>query len=206
MELNVIELGKKKGGRSIQVSDTTFAREYNEALVHQVVVAYQAAGRAGTRAQKTRSEVSGGGAKPWNQKGSGRARAGSSRSPIWRTGGVTFAARPQDHSQKVNKKMYQGALRCILSELIRQDRLVVIESFSVDVPKTRGLLEKLKQLDLKQVLILTEQVSENLYLAARNLHLVDVRDVIGVDPVSLVGSKKVLITEPALKQFEEMLG
>jgi large subunit ribosomal protein L4 len=150
--------------------------------------------------------VRGGGAKPWNQKGSGRARAGSSRSPIWRAGGVTFAARPQDHSQKVNKKMYQGALRCILSELIRQDRLVVIDSFAVDAPKTRELLEKLKQLDLKQVLILTEQVSENLYLAARNLHLVDVRDVIGVDPVSLVGSKKVLITEPALKQFEEMLG
>jgi large subunit ribosomal protein L4 len=206
MELKIIDLDKNKGARSIQVSDVTFAREYNEALVHQVVVAYQAAGRAGTRAQKTRSEVRGGGAKPWNQKGSGRARAGSSRSPIWRAGGVTFAARPQDHSQKVNKKMYQGALRCILSELIRQDRLVVIDSFAVDAPKTRELLEKLKQLDLKQVLILTEQVSENLYLAARNLHLVDVRDVIGVDPVSLVGSKKVLITEPALKQFEEMLG
>ena len=206
MELNVIGLDKKKSDRSIQVSDVTFAREYNEALVHQVVVAYQAAGRAGTRAQKTRAEVSGGGAKPWNQKGSGRARAGSSRSPIWRTGGVTFAARSQDHSQKVNKKMYQGALRCILSELVRQDRLVVVDSFSVAEPKTRELLEKLKQLDLKEVLILTEQVSENLYLAARNLYRVDVRDVVGVDPVSLVGSKKVLITESALKQFEEMLG
>jgi large subunit ribosomal protein L4 len=200
MELKMID------GKSIQVSDAVFAQEFNESLVHQIVTAYQAAGRAGTRAQKTRSDVSGGGAKPWAQKGSGRARAGSSRSPIWRTGGVTFAARPQDHSQKVNKKMYQGALRCILSELIRQDRLKVVPSFSLTAPKTRELLTKLKQLELKEVLILTDQVNEDLYLASRNLYRVDVRDIAGVDPVSLVGFDKVLITEPALKQFEEMLG
>ncbi|MFU8797149.1 MAG: 50S ribosomal protein L4 [Gammaproteobacteria bacterium] len=197
---------KIKNGETIQVSDTVFGREFNESLVHQVVTAYQAAGRAGTRAQKTRSEVRGGGAKPWNQKGSGRARAGSSRSPLWRSGGTTFAARPQDHSQKVNKKMYQGALRSILSELIRQDRLMVVDTFVMEAPKTKELIEKLKNLDLKHVLILTEQVNENLYLAARNLYRVDVRDVAGTDPVSLVGFEKILITTPALKQFEEMLG
>jgi large subunit ribosomal protein L4 len=195
MELKVVDIGK-----------VPFAREFNQALVHQVVTAYQAAGRAGTRAHKTRSEVRGGGAKPWNQKGSGRARAGSSRSPIWRTGGVTFAARPQDHSQKVNKKMYQGALRCILSELIRQERLIVVESLQWDTYKTRSLTEKLKQLGLKKVLIVTEEINQNLYLAARNLHFVDVRDVAAVDPVSLIEFDKVLMTESALKQFEEILG
>jgi len=187
------------------VSDTTFGREFNESLVHQVVVAYLAGARAGTRAQKTRSEVRGGGRKPWRQKGTGRARSGTINSPIWRSGGVTFAAKPQDHSQKVNKKMYRGAIRSILSELVRQERLIVVESFSVDVPKTRELLNKLRELELQEVLIITDSVEENLYLAARNLHKVDVRDVAAVDPVSLIGFDKVLVTVEAVKQLEEML-
>ncbi len=191
----------------MQFSERVFGCPFNEALVHQVVTAYLAAGRAGTHAQKTRSEVRGGGAKPWNQKGSGRARAGSSRSPIWRSGGVTFAARTQDYSQKVNKKMYQGALRCILSELLRTERLVALESFSVTEAKTKQLSLKLKGLGItKNVLIITDQVAEELYLASRNLQWVDVRDVVAVDPASLLRFEKVLITAPALKQFEEMLG
>ncbi|MGD8417151.1 MAG: 50S ribosomal protein L4 [Pseudomonadales bacterium] len=190
---------------SVEISEAAFGREFNEALVHQVVVAYLAGGRQGTRAQKTRAEVNGGGRKPWRQKGTGRARAGSIRSPIWRGGGVTFAARPQDHSEKVNRKMYRGALQCILSELIRQDRLVACESFSVDAPKTKGLLEALKKLALTNVLIVSDEVDENLYLAARNLKDVDVRDVQGVDPVSLLSHDKVLITVGALKRLEEAL-
>jgi len=192
-------------GGSVEISETAFAREYNEALVHQVVVAYMAGARQGTKAQKTRSEVRGGGRKPWRQKGTGRARAGTIRSPIWRGGGATFAAKPQDHSQKVNRKMYRGALRCILSELIRQDRLVACESFSVDVPKTKSLLDQLKPLNLDNVLIISESVDENLYLAARNLKSVDVRDVEGVDPVSLLSFDKVLVTVGALKKLEESL-
>ena len=192
-------------GGSVEISDAAFGREFNEALVHQVVVAHMAGARQGTRAQKTRSDVRGGGRKPWRQKGTGRARAGTIRSPIWRSGGVTFAARPQDHSQKVNRKMYRGALRCILSELIRQDRLVVVESFNVDAPKTKSLLSQLKSLDLSSALIVTEEVEQNLYLAARNLKGVDVRDVQGVDPVSLISHDKVLITVGALKQLEEAL-
>ncbi len=192
-------------GGSVEVSETAFAREYNEALVHQVVVAYMAGARQGTKSQKSRSDVRGGGRKPWRQKGTGRARAGTRSSPIWRGGGATFAARPQDHSQKVNRKMYRGALQCILSELIRQDRLVACESFSVDAPKTRVLLEQLKPLELDNVLIISETVDENLYLAARNLKHVDVRDVEGVDPVSLISYEKVLITVGALKKLEESL-
>ena len=187
------------------VSDTTFGREFNESLVHQVVVSYLAGARAGTRAQKSRSEVRGGGRKPWKQKGTGRARSGTINSPIWRSGGVTFAAKPQDHSQKVNKKMYRGAIRSILSELVRQERLIVVESFAIEAPKTRELLGKLKELDLTEVLIVTTSVEENLYLAARNLHKVDVRDVAAVDPVSLIGFDKVLMTVDAVKQLEEML-
>jgi large subunit ribosomal protein L4 len=164
-----------------------------------------AGARAGTRAQKNRSDVRGGGRKPWRQKGTGRARSGTITSPIWRKGGVTFAARPQDHSQKVNKKMYRGAIRSIFSELVRQDRLIVVESISVDAPKTRELLTKLKDLELDDVLIITDKVEENLYLAARNLHKVDVRDVAAIDPVSLIGFSKVLVTVEALKQLEEML-
>ncbi|NIY92505.1 50S ribosomal protein L4, partial [Vibrio diazotrophicus] len=187
------------------VSETTFGREFNEALVHQVVVAYAAGARQGTRAQKTRSEVSGGGAKPWRQKGTGRARAGTIRSPIWRTGGVTFAAKPQDHSQKVNKKMYRGAMKSIFSELVRQERLIVVENFSVEAPKTKELTAKLKELELNDVLIVTGEVDENLFLAARNLYKVDVRDVSGIDPVSLIAFDKVLMTADAVKQVEEML-
>ncbi len=192
-------------GGSVEISDAAFGREFNEALVHQVVVAFMSGARQGSRAQKTRSEVRGGGRKPWRQKGTGRARAGTIRSPIWRSGGVTFAAKPQDHSQKVNRKMYRGALRCIVSELIRQDRLVAVESFSVDAPKTKSLLAQLKSLDISSALIVTEEVDQNLYLASRNLKGVDVRDVQGVDPVSLIAHDKVLITVGALKQLEEAL-
>ncbi|UJF19464.1 50S ribosomal protein L4 [Vibrio sp. SS-MA-C1-2] len=194
-----------KGADALTVSETTFGREFNEALVHQVVVAYAAGARQGTRAQKTRSEVSGGGAKPWRQKGTGRARAGTIRSPIWRSGGVTFAARPQDHSQKVNKKMYRGALKSILSELVRQDRLIVVDNFSVEAPKTKELLAKLNELELKDVLIVTGELDENLFLAARNLYKVDVRDAETIDPVSLIAFDKVLMTADAVKQVEEML-
>jgi len=192
-------------GGSVEVSDAAFGREFNEALVHQVVVAHMAGARQGTRAQKTRAEVSGGGRKPWRQKGTGRARAGTIRSPIWRAGGVTFAARPQDHSVKVNRKMYRGALRCIVSELIRQDRLVAIEAFNVDAPKTKASLNQLKSLDLSSVLIVTQEVDHNLYLAARNLKGVDVCDVQAVNPVSLISHDKVLVTVGALKALEEAL-
>ena len=194
-----------KGADALTVSETTFGRDFNEALVHQVVVAYAAGARQGTRAQKTRSDVSGGGAKPWRQKGTGRARAGTIRSPLWRTGGVTFAARPQDHSQKVNKKMYRGAMKSILSELVRQERLIVVDNFSVEAPKTKELVAKLKELELSDVLIVTGEVDENLFLAARNLYKVDARDVAGVDPVSLIAFDKVLMTADAVKQVEEML-
>lgn len=192
-------------GGSVELAETAFAREYNEALVHQVVVAFMAAGRQGSRAQKNRSAVSGGGKKPWRQKGTGRARAGTTRSPIWRSGGVTFAAQPQDHSTKVNRKMYRGALRCIVSELIRQQRLVAVESFAVQAPKTKALLAQLKDLEISNALIITEEVDENLFLAARNVKAVDVRDVDAIDPVSLISYDKVLITVPALKKLEEVL-
>ena len=194
-----------KGADALTVSETTFGREFNEALVHQVVVAFAAGARQGTRAQKTRSEVSGGGAKPWRQKGTGRARAGTIRSPIWRTGGVTFAAKPQDHSQKVNKKMYRGAMKSILSELVRQERLIVVEQFGLEAPKTKELVAKLKELELNDVLIVTGEVDENLFLAARNLYKVDARDVAGIDPVSLIAFDKVVMTAEAVKQVEEML-
>jgi large subunit ribosomal protein L4 len=204
MELQLIDSKSKK---KIDVLDNIFGCEFNETLIHQVVVAYLAAGRAGTHAQKTRSEVRGGGIKPWKQKGSGKARAGTIRSPIWRKGGVTFAAKPQSYAQKVNKKMYRGAMRSILSELIRQDRLVAVESFELTAPKTKELLNKLTELNIQphRMLIVTECVDDNLYLAARNLLAVDIRDVSAVDPASLVGAEKVLITTAALKQYEEML-
>lgn len=205
MELNVVKPGNAEAG-TVSVSDAAFAREYNEDLVHQVVTAYLAGARQGTRAQKTRSDVSGGGKKPWRQKGTGRARAGTIRSPIWRSGGVTFAARPQDHSQKVNRKMYRAALRSIMSELARQDRLIVVESLDVEEPKTKLLVKQLGEYGVDNVLIVSTEVGENLYLAARNLHKVDVRDVDGVDPVSLIGYEKVMVTVDAVKKFEEMLG
>ena len=204
MELNIVKPGNAAAG-TVSVSETTFAREYNEALVHQVVTAYLAGGRQGTKAQKTRSEVAGGGKKPWRQKGTGRARAGTIRSPIWRSGGTTFAAKPQDHSHKVNKKMYRAAMRSILSELARTDRLVVVESFDMEQPKTKLLLQQLKGFDLENVLIIGNAVDQNLYLAARNLHKVDVCDVDAADPVSLIAFDKVMVTVDALKKFEEAL-
>lgn len=200
-----MNLNLAAGAGTVEVADATFGKEFNEALVHQVVTAYLAAGRQGTRAQKSRSDVRGGGKKPWRQKGTGRARAGTIRSPLWRSGGVTFAARPQDYTQKVNRKMYRAAMRSILSELVRQERLVAIEEFVVDAPKTKQVAAKLKELNLEKVLIVTEDVDEKLYLAARNLPHVDVVDVAAADPVSLVAFDKVLITVSALRKFEEKL-
>ena len=190
---------------TVQVSDVAFGREYNEALIHQVVTSYLAGARQGTRAQKTRSEVSGGGRKPWRQKGTGRARAGTIRSPIWVGGGKAFAAKPQDHSQKVNKKMYRAAVQSIVSELVRQDRLVVVDDLACEAPKTKDLLGKLTALNLDNVLIVSENVEQNLYLAARNLVGVEVLDAAGIDPVSLIAHEKVLVTVPALKKIEEAL-
>jgi large subunit ribosomal protein L4 len=200
-----MELTLKDANSVLEVSDATFGLEFNEALVHQVVVAFGAGARQGTKAQKTRAEVRGGGKKPWNQKGTGRARAGTIRSPIWVGGGRAFAAKPRSFEQKVNKKMYRGAIRSILSELIRQDRLIVVEKFGVDAPKTKALLAQLSTYDLTDVLIVTPEVDENLFLASRNLYKVDVRDVQGIDPVSLIAFEKVLITADALKQLEEAL-
>ena len=194
-----------KDAQALSVSETTFGREFNEALVHQVVVAYASAARQGSRAQKTRAEIAGSGKKPWRQKGTGRARSGSIKSPIWRSGGVTFAAKPQDHSQKVNRKMYRGALKSIFSELVRQERLIVVENFTVEAPKTKLLTQKLNEMNLNDVLIITSEVDENLFLAARNLYKVDVRDVAGIDPVSLIAFDKVVITVDAVKQVEEKL-
>ena len=204
MELSVVKPGNKAAG-TVAVSEANFAREYNEALVHQVITAYLSGARQGTRAQKTRSEVAGGGKKPWRQKGTGRARAGTIRSPIWRSGGVTFAAKPQDHSQKVNRKMYRAAMRSILSELARTDRLMIVEALDVEQPKTKLLVETLKGYGVDNVLIVADNVDKNLYLASRNLHKVDVRDVEGADPVSLIAYDKVMITVDAVKKFEEAL-
>jgi len=192
-------------GAAVELSDTAFGREFNEALVHQVVTAYLAGARQGTRAQKTRAEVSGGGIKPWRQKGTGRARAGSIRSPIWRSGGRAFAAKTQDWSQKVNRKMYRGAMQCILAELIRQERLILVEEISVSAPKTKELIAKLNELDAPRALIVTKEVDENLYLAARNIPHVNVLGTSEVDPVSLIAFDKVIMSVEAAKQFEEAL-
>ena len=197
---------KTVSGAAVELSEVAFGKEFNEALVHQVVTAYLAGGRQGTRAQKSRAEVSGGGKKPFKQKGTGRARAGSIRSPIWRGGGKTFAAKPQDWEQKVNRKMYRGAMQCILAELVRQDRLILVEDFTVDAPKTKDLLAKLQAFGLANVLIITEAVDENLYLAARNLPHVAVIDTAAIDPVSLIGFDKVLMSVPAAKKLEVELG
>ncbi len=205
MDLKLTTPTGKASTKSVEVSDSNFSCDYNEALIHQVVTAYLAGGRSGTRATKNRSDVSGGGAKPWRQKGTGRARAGTSSSPIWRTGGHTFALRPQDHSQKVNKKMYRGAMRSILSELVRQDRLKVVESFDFDAPKTKDLVKKLSDMGFDSALIVTDSENENLYLSARNVHKVDVCDAKEIDPVSLVNSSNVLMTTGAVQQIEEML-
>jgi len=199
MDLNV------QGGSSIQVSDVVFGADYKESLVHQVVTAYMAAARSGTKAQKTRSEVSGGGKKPFRQKGTGNARQGTIRSPLFRTGGVTFAAKPRNYEQKVNRKMYRGALCSILSELVRQDRLIVVDSFSIAAPKTKELAAKLAEMNANDALIVTENFDENLMLASRNLYHVDARTLAEVDPVSLVGFDKVVMTAGALKALEEKL-
>ena len=204
MELSIVAPGNASAG-TVTVSDKTFARDYNEDLVHQVVTAYMAGGRQGTKAQKTRSQVSGGGRKPFRQKGTGRARAGTIRSPIWVGGGRAFAASPRDYSQKVNRKMYRGALSSILSELARQGRLLVVESFSVAEPKTRLLIKELSALNAKEALIVSDSLDENTYLASRNVPKVAAIDVSAVDPVSLVSYDKVIMTVPALKKFEEML-
>lgn len=201
MELSLIDKSTK-----VSLSDSVFNCEFNEPLVHQAVTAYLAAGRSGTKAQKSRSEVSGGGAKPWRQKGTGRARVGSIRSPIWRGGGVTFAAKPRNFTQKLNKKMYQAAMRAIFSELIRQQRLLVIDDFTVANPKTQELAKKLNNMQLNNVLIITEEVDKNLYLAARNLPKVEVCDRVAANPVSLIRFEKVLMTVPVVKKFEEILG
>ena len=204
MELAIANSGSKKAG-TIDVSDAAFAKEYNEDLIHQVVTAHLSGARQGTRAQKNRAAVRGGGRKPFRQKGTGRARAGTIRSPIWRSGGVTFAAKPQDHSQKVNRKMYRAALRSIFSELARQERLVVVEDFDVEQPKTKMLVGKLSEMNLDNVLIIGDELSDALRLSSRNLHKVDVCDAGGVDPVSLVAHDKVLVTVPALRKIEEYL-
>ncbi len=203
MKLKLVNGGPK--GSEIELSDTTFGREFNEPLVHQVLTAYMAAGRAGTKAQKTKAEVRGGGKKPWRQKGTGSARAGSSRSPIWVGGGRAFAAKPRSHEQKVNRKMYRGAVRSMLSELIRQERLVVTDGLELEAPKTRMLVGKLKELGLDNVLILVEAFDEKLFLASRNLPAVHVLPVAGLDPVSLARHDKVLATVGALKMLEERL-
>jgi large subunit ribosomal protein L4 len=200
-----LQMHKTAGSQSITLSDAAFGYEFNESLVHQVVTAFLAGGRAGTKAQKTKAMVRGGGKKPRPQKGGGTSRAGSIRSPLWRGGGKTFAAVPRDHSQKVNRKMYQGALRAIVSELVRQDRVVVLPEFALSAPKTKELAGKLKDLDLHNVLIVTENVDEKLYLASRNLPGVEVRDATGLDPVSLIGFEKVLFTVPSIRRVEEWL-
>lgn len=200
-----LELAMTTGAaKAVEVSATTFGRDFNEALVHQVVVAYLAGGRAGTRAQKTRAEVRGGGAKPWRQKGTGRARAGTIRSPLWRGGGKVFAAQPQDHSQKVNKKMYRGAMQAILSELVRQNRLILVEGIEMTRPKTKDLLDKLKTLGLQEALIVTGQWDANLYLSARNVPKIDVQQAPNVDPVSLIKYEKVVMTVDAVRKLEEV--
>jgi len=196
---------KLQGSGTVDVADATFDAKFNEPLVHQVVTAFLAGGRAGTKAQKNRSEARGGGIKPWRQKGTGRARAGTIRSPIWVGGGRAFAAKPRDYSQKVNKKMYASALRSVLSELIRQDRLVVTESIEMKAPKTRELATRLKKLELDNVLIVNEAFDENVFLSARNLPNVGICDAASIDPVVLMRFEKVLMTLPALKLIEGRL-
>ncbi|WMY96767.1 MAG: 50S ribosomal protein L4 [Arsenophonus sp.] len=195
-----------KGEKStLLVSETIFGHNFNNALIHQVIVAYLAGARQGTKSQKNRSEVSGSGKKPWRQKGTGRARVGSIRSPIWRSGGMTFASKPQDHIQKINKKMYRAALRSIFSELLRQNRLTVVKKFMILEPKTKLLLKKLQDMNLYKVLIITNNFDKNLFLAARNLYKVNICDVKKIDPVSLISFDNVIITVDAVKKTEEIL-
>jgi large subunit ribosomal protein L4 len=192
-------------GGKVELNEAVFGQEYNEALIHQVLTAYFAGARAGTKAQKTRAEVRGGGRKPWKQKGTGRARAGTRSSPLWRSGGVTFAAKPRDHSQKVNRKMYRSAIRSILSELVRTDRLIGVESLGLTSPKTKELIVKLKDLDCGHVLIVINDHDANVLLAARNLPHVDVCSAADIDPVGLIAYDKIVMTVDAIKHIEEKL-
>jgi len=204
MQLTLNKAGQPSD-EMVEVSDAVFSARYNEALIHQVVTAYRNRARQGTKAQKTKAEVSGGGIKPWRQKGTGRARVGSSRSPLWRKGGVIFVAQPRSFENKVNKKMYKSAVCSILSELIRQGRLMVIDHIDVDAPKTKNMVALLKQYSLNDALIVTQEVSENLYLASRNIPNIQVCEPEYLDPLSLVAYKKLLITRDAMKQVEEQL-
>jgi large subunit ribosomal protein L4 len=201
-----VQLKNSSSAGEMELSDEAFGRKYNEALVHQVVVAYMAAGRAGTKRQKSRAEVRGGGKKPWSQKGTGQARAGSIRSPLWVGGGRAFAARPRDYSQKVNRKMYRAAMQCMVSELVRQDRLIVVENLEIAAPKTKLLISKLAEFGLTRALVLVEAYEEKLFLAAGNVPYVDVMAVTSLDPLSLIKHDKVVATVGALKLLEQRLG
>jgi large subunit ribosomal protein L4 len=205
MGLQVPALNEQDSAGQLEVAEAVFGQSFNETLVHQLVTKYLAGARAGTKAQKTRSDVSGGGAKPWRQKGTGRARSGTTRSPVWRTGGVTFAARPRSYEQKLNKKMYRVGVRSILSELLRQDRLVVSADIMPITPKTKELSVKLKNIDAKRILIITDSVDENLALASRNIPYVEVIEAVNLSPVLLVSADKVIVTPDALKKIEECL-
>lgn len=206
MQLKMMTAGGNESTKSIELADNIFARDFNEPLIHQVVTAYMATGRAGTKGQKNRSAVRGGGIKPWRQKGTGRARAGTIRSPIWRSGGVAFAAKNRDYTQKVNKKMYRAAIKSIVSELIRQQRLVIVDTFSLEAPKTRYLVEKLDKMKINDgVLLVTQDYDENVYLSARNLINVGYADTSHLNPLTLLKYEKVLITADAIKKFEETL-
>ncbi len=200
-----IQLNIAGSGGSVDLSEEAFGRDFNEPLVHQVVVAYMNRGRSGTKAQKNRAAVSGGGAKPWRQKGTGRARAGTTRGPIWVGGGRTFAAAPRSYKQKVNRKMYRGAMRGLVSELVREGRVIVVEEFGIAEPRTKLMVERLRELDASNALLLLEAFDENVFLAARNLPEVDVMEVSAVDPVSLLRYEKVVLTVAAIKRLEEKL-
>lgn len=206
MELAIVSTKKKDAGK-ISLAENSFAKDFNEGLVHQVVTAYLAAARSGNSAQKTRSEVSGGGKKPWRQKGTGRARAGTIRSPIWRHGGVTFASKPRSYEQKINKKMYRNAIRSILSELIRQERLIVIDDIVIEKPKTRELIAVLNKINTNNdsALIILDVIDTNLMLASRNIPSVSISTIVEMNPVSLISHEKVIITVSALKKVEENL-
>ncbi|MGB1884137.1 MAG: 50S ribosomal protein L4 [Gammaproteobacteria bacterium] len=203
--MQIQSISQSGSAGQVSVSDEVFGRDYNESLIHQVVTAYMAGARSGTKAQKRRSDVRGGGAKPWRQKGTGRARAGTSRSPIWRGGGRAFAASPRKFEQKVNRKMYRGAVRSILSELARQERLIVVDDFQVETPKTRAVIDALASLNAPNALIVCSEVSENLYLSARNIPRVGIVDVAALDPVLLVSFDKIVITQSALNELENSL-
>ena len=204
MKVKVLNLKTNKS-TSQEVSDGVFARNYNESLVHQITTAYMASGRSGSKAQKNRSAVRGGGKKPWKQKGTGRARAGTSRGPIWRSGGVTFASQPRSYTQKINKKMYKGAISVILSELLRTDRLKVVSELDITEPKTKNIISLMNSLKIKDALLMTDELDENLYLSSRNLYHVGVCDTQSIDPVSLIGYDNVVMTKAALKKVEAML-